>query len=139
MSQGELTDTEKDQMVKGRIGQSKFKQGLKSMEVKCAVCPVDVEDFLIASHIKPWRDCNSNERLDLNNGLLLCPNHDWLFDRGYISFGDNGYIMISSENDRMIESNMNINSCVKINLNDRQKEYMTWHREKYFKINEKKR
>ncbi|WP_399630154.1 HNH endonuclease [Sporosarcina sp. SG10008] len=120
-------------MVKGRIGQSKFKQGLKSREAKCAICLVDVEGFLIASHIKPWKDCTSSERLDLDNDLLLCPNHDWLFDKGYISFEGNGDIMINPDNYQVIKSNMNIKESVKISLNDRQKEYMAWHRGNYFK------
>ncbi|MGQ7096730.1 HNH endonuclease, partial [Escherichia coli] len=28
---------------------------------------------LVASHIKPWKDCNDKERIDFYNGLLLCP------------------------------------------------------------------
>ena len=51
------------------------------------------EAVLIASHIKPWKDSDENERLDIDNGLLLCPNHDKAFDRGYISFDDNGLII----------------------------------------------
>ena len=51
--------------------------------------------FLIASHIKPWACSESGEKLDIDNGLLLCPNHDALFDSGYISFDENGVIMIS--------------------------------------------
>mgnify|MGYP003773637853 CR=1 FL=1 len=27
---------------------------------------------------------NDNENLNDNNGILLCPNHDILFDKGYI-------------------------------------------------------
>ncbi len=130
---GELSDTEKERLVKGRIGQSEFKQKLKSMGIKCAICSIDVEDFLIASHIKPWKDCNSNERLDINNGLLLCPNHDWLFDKGYISFEENGNIVFNLYSARMITANMGIGEYVKISLNDQQKKYMAWHREKYFK------
>jgi HNH endonuclease len=53
--------------------------------------------LLKASHIKPWRSCiTSAERLDGHNGLpLLCPNVDHLFDRGYISFGDHGSVLVS--------------------------------------------
>lgn len=51
-------------------------------------CGVSDEHFLIDSHIKPWSQSNNQEWLDVNNGLLLCPNHDALFDKGiiYISF-----------------------------------------------------
>jgi putative restriction endonuclease len=51
---------------------------------------------LIASHIKPWRACKSAaERLDGMNGLLLTPDADHLFDRGFISFLDHGEVMVS--------------------------------------------
>lgn len=50
--------------------------------------------FLVASHIKPWKDANPNERLDGFNGLPLTPNLDRAFDRGYVSFAEVGSIMI---------------------------------------------
>lgn len=37
--------------------------------------------------------------MSLYKGLLLCPNHDKAFDRGYIAFNDNGLIIISDELD----------------------------------------
>lgn len=39
------------------------------------------ERFLVASHIKTWSHSNNIDRLDIQNGLLLCPNHDALFDK----------------------------------------------------------
>lgn len=63
----------------------------------CPICAIDIPHMLIASHIKPFRDCaHIYETIDHNNGLLLCRNHDYLFDQGYISFQDNGNLMISS-------------------------------------------
>jgi len=50
---------------------------------------------LIASHCKPWRDSNNEERLDGENGLLLTPTIDHLFDRGFISFENNGRLLVS--------------------------------------------
>jgi putative restriction endonuclease len=51
---------------------------------------------LKASHIKPWRKCTGKEdRLDPQNGLLLNATLDALFDRGLISFNDDGAILIS--------------------------------------------
>lgn len=37
----------------------------------------------------------NRERLNGNNGLLLSPHVDHLFDRGYISFEDNGDVLLS--------------------------------------------
>jgi predicted restriction endonuclease len=62
----------------------------------CAVTEVDDTALLVASHIKPWRDCSNSERLDPYNGFLLLPHLDHLFDKGFISFEDSGEILISS-------------------------------------------
>ena len=46
-----------------------------------------------ANHIKSWivSNCNNNqEQLDLHNGLMLIPNHDYLFDKDCLSFTDQG-------------------------------------------------
>lgn len=48
-------------------------------------------------HAKPWKDCtNDAELLNIFNGFLLTANLDALFDKGYISFTDEGLIMVSS-------------------------------------------
>jgi len=49
---------------------------------------------LVASHIKPWRHAENDERLNRHNGLMLAPHADFLFDRGFISFSD-GRLLIS--------------------------------------------
>lgn len=64
----------------------------------CPICAINIPHMLIASHIKPFRDCaHIYEAIDHNNGLLLCRNHDYLFDQGYITFDDQGYIILSGE------------------------------------------
>ncbi|MGG3801225.1 HNH endonuclease [Metabacillus fastidiosus] len=124
-----LDKTEKESVVKARIGQSIFKRKLLSREKKCRLCGVSNERFLVASHIKPWSQSNNKERLDVNNGLLLCPNHDALFDKGYISFDDDGTILISLSLDEGTGLFMNVNESMKISMNESQREYMKWHRE----------
>lgn len=59
----------------------KFLNGSKKYG-RCAVCGNDEIRLLNASHITPWRDCDDNEKTELNNGLLLCPAHDRCFDLG---------------------------------------------------------
>jgi hypothetical protein len=49
---------------------------------------------LVASHCKPWRDSSNEERLNGENGLLLTPSIDHLFDRGFIGFENNGALII---------------------------------------------
>lgn len=61
-------------------------------------CMAEKLDYpgLIASHIKPYSHSDSEEAFDGNNGLLLSRNADILFDQGYITFLDDGSILITS-------------------------------------------
>lgn len=62
---------------------------------QCVLCKINIAPMLIASHIKPFRDCGHIvEAMDCSNGLLLCRNHDYLFDQGYIGFDENGKIAL---------------------------------------------
>lgn len=117
-----------------RKGQDKFKKMLLSKSDKCSLCRID-DPFLIASHIKPWSRCSDAERLDVNNGLLLCPNHDILFDRGYISFKEDGSLLLSPLLSATIIEEMGIISDIRLIMNSDQKKYMKWHEENQFKNN----
>lgn len=127
INQKTISNTEKEQVIKSRIGHSTFKEKLLRRECKCAICGVTNKSFLIASHIKPWSKSNNAERLDVNNGLLLCPNHDALFDKGYISFDQEGNLVISSQLDETSKNFMNINSSSKIEMSEEMKKYMKYH------------
>ncbi|WP_235713410.1 HNH endonuclease [Bacillus mycoides] len=129
----EITETEKEQVIKSRIGQSTFKKNLLAIEKKCRLCGISKEQFLVASHIKPWSQSNNRERLDVNNGLLLCPNHDAIFDKGYISFNGDGRILISESLDETTKVFLNINETMNISMNESQQGYMKWHRKNMFK------
>lgn len=129
----DIDETEREQIIKSRIGQSIFKKKLLKINESCRLCGVVDERFLIASHIKKWSQSNNQERLDENNGVLLCPNHDSLFDKGYISFNDDGDILISTSLDYQSMTFLNINESMKINMNSHQSNYMKWHRENRFK------
>lgn len=92
-----LSATEKERVVKARYGQGIFRSNVEVIEKSCRITGVSEPNILVASHIKPWRLCvNSNERLDGNNGLLLTPTVDRLFDRGLITFTDTGAVLVSS-------------------------------------------
>lgn len=132
-----LDKTEKELIIKARIGQSIFKNALLKKETKCKICGVSDSRFLVASHIKPWSKSTNQERLDVNNGLLLCPNHDSLFDKGYISFEESGKIMISKILDEVTRVFMNIDSSMKIELTEKQATYIKWHSQNIFKSSNK--
>lgn len=93
-----LSTTEQEAIQKVRIGQGYFRDLLiEKYDCKCALCDITTRVLLYASHIKAWSDCSSaSEKLDENNGLLLCAHHDALFDKHLISFDANGKPVISS-------------------------------------------
>lgn len=90
----------KETMRKGsvnlRIGQGAYRKSIiHHWEYKCAVTGFDKLNLLNASHIHPWKDATDKERLDVNNGILLSPTYDALFDRHLISFENDGKIVLS--------------------------------------------
>lgn len=66
-----------------------------AIEQRCRITGVTNPVHLVASHCKPWRDANNTERLNGENGLLLTPSIDHLFDRGFIGFEATGKLIIS--------------------------------------------
>ena len=102
----------------------------------CCVCGIDLPHMLIASHIKPFRDCGYTvEAMDSNNGLLLCRNHDYLFDQGYISFDDDGHILLTNE---CLEKQdvYNVHKGFILNqkhMTNSRKKFLEYHRNTYLK------
>ena len=90
-----LPPTERQAIVLARRGQGLFKTRVMSLERACRITGVDRVEHLRASHCKPWRDSTNEERLDGENGLLLTPSIDHLFDRGFLAFEDNEQVIIS--------------------------------------------
>ena len=78
-----IAETEKEAIIRARIGQGLFRNRLLSYWAGCSITGCKLTNILIASHIKPWRYSNNPERLDVFNGLLLTPNYDKLFDLGF--------------------------------------------------------
>lgn len=86
--------TVREALYLARVGQGRFRDRVADVEQACRLTKVSDRSYLVASHIKPWRACSNFERLDGHNGLLLAPHVDRLFDRGAISFADNGDLLI---------------------------------------------
>lgn len=127
-----LIGEDKKAFVKIRVNQSVFRKRLLNRYKHCCLCGVTNQELLIASHIKPWAVCNPKEKLNVNNGLLFCPNHDSLFDKGYISFQEDGKILISSalkENDKVF---MNVFEDMHIEICNENKYFLDYHRENIF-------
>jgi hypothetical protein len=87
------SSTERDALTKARLGQGLFRRRVSELEPACRVTGLARQEFLVASHIKPWRSCDNSERLSGANGLLLSPHVDKLFDRHWISFDTGGELI----------------------------------------------
>ncbi|MGX3010499.1 HNH endonuclease [Helicobacter sp. 23-1044] len=87
---------------------------------------------LIASHIKPFIECSENEQFDVNNGLLLSKNMDYLFDKGWISFKDDGSIECCSNLEQPLRDYLLQKRLDKKYLNEKRLEYLKYHRENVF-------
>jgi hypothetical protein len=101
--QGELKNrnvpniTEREGLVTSRVGQGAYRKSiLFRWNYKCAVTNYPKKEILIASHIVPWKDSTNEERLDVDNGILLSPTYDALFDKKLIGFENNGQIILSN-------------------------------------------
>ena len=127
-----LEGQEREAITKIRVNQSTFREKVIRKYRKCCLCGVDDPKLLVASHIKPWIDSEPKEKLDPDNGLLLCPNHDKLFDQGWISFDEDGQIMISSELSQKNQLFMNVREDMKIELKGNTDAYLRYHRKNVF-------
>jgi len=126
--------TVKDQLIKARLGQGQFKTSVAKIEKRCRVTGLSDKRLLVASHIKPWKDSDNFERLDGHNGFLLSPHIDKLFDNGYISFDDNGSILVSTKKILPALKIWRINRHRPAGrFTSRQKEYLEYHRNNIFK------
>lgn len=88
--------------------------------------------ILIASHIKPYRECSEEEKFDKNNGLLLSKNMDSLFDGGYITFDESGKIIPSTTLKSDVKNHLNNYRLDQVIFNKERKKYMDYHRKYIF-------
>ncbi len=86
---------ERETVIKARVNQSFFRSTiLSSYNQKCCITGLSIPDFLVASHIIPWKS-NAKNRLNPHNGLCLNSIHDKAFDRGFITITPDFKVLIS--------------------------------------------
>ncbi|MBZ9867019.1 HNH endonuclease [Mesorhizobium sp. CA15] len=131
---GFATSTTRAALIEARLGQGRFRdQTLAFWEGKCAITGCSVAEIIRASHLKPWRDSNNKERLDPRNGLPLVAHLDALFDRGLISFGEAGDLLISglvSDDERRI---LHLSDGLQKPPHSETARYLKWHRDYVFR------
>ena len=129
-----LSDTERESVVKSRVGQGQFRESLISYWSSCAVTGCHDSSLLRASHIKPWSKSDVTERLSMYNGILLSPTLDVCFDSGFISFDDSGVIMVSAKMTEKDMESLCIHKDMRLSvIEPEHKKYLAYHREHIFK------
>lgn len=127
-----VAGTDIPRMINTRVSQGAFRRLLLLERHQCQLCNITTTSALRASHIKEWSQSSREERIDAANGLLLCANHDALFDRHLISFNpDTGKICISDSISAEQKIALNISDELTIPLNMRKRNYMKIHYQKY--------
>lgn len=131
----EQKETIREALVKIRIGQSQFRTGLlNSPRNSCLFTGITEQNLLIASHIKPWKNSNNEERLDIQNGVLLTPTFDKLFDKFLITFNDQGGLIwsqnrLSAATTTLLQNTLS--NDISIEITDSNASYFEFHRNKF--------
>jgi len=132
-----IPQTERTALVQARRGQGLFRDNVRSIEHACRITRVARMEHLVASHIQPWRDSSNEQRLDGENGLLLTPTVDHLFDKGFISFENTGQLIVSPVADPVSLKHMGIDRDAHANVgafSQRQRHYLEFHRENVLRM-----
>lgn len=126
-----IRETEREAIILARRGQGRFRQEVALVEKRCRITGVENPIHLVASHCKPWRDSSNEERLNGENGLLLTPTIDHLFDRGFIGFEDCGRLILSPAAHTPSLRRMGIETDAAVNVgafSSGQKQFLAFHR-----------
>ena len=121
---------------KVRTVQGEFRDGLlKTIPPKCPVCGFEFRNFLIASHIKPYAKCEDTyDAMNPNNGLLMCPICDKLFESANYMTIDHkdGKVVYDPNLDNEKDFKYLNGKVLPINYVDcERKHYLKWHNEEY--------
>ncbi len=124
-------ETERRGLITSRVGQGYFRQQvIQKWNGKYAVIGSELLSILIASHIIPWSEASDDERLDVDNGILLSPVYDALFDKHLISFDGEGNILFSSTMTNNRKYELGLLEHAKISVNEYMQKYLARHKEK---------
>jgi hypothetical protein len=130
----DIGTTVKEQLILARRGQGLFRDNVLGVSPACVFTGVTDGRFLIASHIKPWRVSNDNERLDGYNGLMLAPHADRLFDRGWVTFEKSGELVKSTQLPVAVWDAWGLSAFTKTSkFHDNAAPYLTYHQDNVFR------
>lgn len=122
-------ETTKRRLINARLGQGGFRENLLEMwGCQCPVTGCRISVALRASHIRAWRACDNNQRLDPYNGLLLVASVDALFDKHLLTFTPSGSILLAASLDHESVCMLGLKPAARVDLSERHLSYMEWHR-----------
>ena len=129
-----IEKTEREAIVKSRIGQGFFREKILGKYGACIITGIDISRILVASHIKPWAVSTNKERICEDNGLLLSATYDRLFDSGLISFTGDGKMIVSRFVTEPNKKKLKIESGERYNLfcNSQMKTFLEYHNDVVF-------
>jgi 5-methylcytosine-specific restriction protein A len=129
------TETERKGLVTSRVGQGAYRKSiLFRWNFRCAVTNYSKKEILIASHIVPWKEATNEERLDVDNGILLSPTYDALFDQHLISFENNGKIILSGALQQTQYNQLHVSGTERVkDLSTENLRYLDRHRDSLLK------
>lgn len=129
--------TERRGLVTSRVGQGLYREKIIDKWNKtCPITNCKVITILISSHIKSWKESDNEERLDVDNGLLLSPNVDSLFDKHLISFTDDGQMLISDNITDEVLNQLGIDKRTILPVSEGMKRYLKRHREIFYQYHD---
>jgi len=123
--------TTKEMLSEIRVKQGLFRENLMHYwNARCALTGIRINELLRASHIKPWAVSSNMERLDVYNGLLLNAFADAAFDKGLITFYDDGTILFS---EKLSDFRNQFHTLAgKVSLKEQHLPYIQYHRKYIF-------
>jgi putative restriction endonuclease len=133
LQRADLTPEQKLALSRARRGQGEYRHNVEQIEKCCRVTGLFDRRHLRARHIRPWRDSDDQQKLDGHNGLLLSPHLDHLFERGFISFADNGELLVSRHLNPAVFETWGLRPQWNVGpFTIAQQQYLAHHREKVF-------
>lgn len=143
VSSTEIKIIEKEKKVAkktpSREGAQTYRKKVIEHMPQCPFTKISDERLLIASHIKPYKTCINEDKveeaIDYLNGLALSPTYDKLFDQGYITFTDKGELICGTQLTPYTWERLSINPNAKNVLRiypEKREQYLDYHRKYVF-------
>lgn len=117
------------------VHQDIFRSDLLALYGKCLICGITNFKLLRASHSKSWKESTPSEKTNPMNGLLLCCNHDSLYDNHLISFDVNGKILISDALNQNDLTKLHLSSNIQLSVPPAVLNFISYHRKNFYKKN----